>query len=70
MAKRGLQDRATVLLDLLHGQVGGGGPLQAGEIVPLTQRQWEAVQFEARESLVGRMYSRALLTRVQEILKK
>ena len=34
------------------------------------QRQWEAVQFEARESLVGRMYSRALLTRVQEILKK
>jgi len=34
------------------------------------QRQWEAVQFEARESLVGRMYSRALLTRVQEILHK
>jgi TRAP-type C4-dicarboxylate transport system substrate-binding protein len=34
------------------------------------QRQWEEVQFAARESLVGRMYSRALLTRVQEILKK
>ncbi|MGB5268305.1 MAG: TRAP transporter substrate-binding protein DctP [Polyangiales bacterium] len=34
------------------------------------QRQWEEVQFTARESLVGRMYSRALLTRVQEILKK
>jgi TRAP-type transport system periplasmic protein len=34
------------------------------------QRQWEDVQFEARESLVGRMYSRALLNRVQEILKK
>jgi len=34
------------------------------------QRQWEAVQFEARESLVGRMYSRALLTRVQEVLHK
>ncbi|MGB8332483.1 MAG: TRAP transporter substrate-binding protein DctP [Polyangiales bacterium] len=34
------------------------------------QRQWEIVQFEARESLVGRMYSRALLNRVQEILKK
>ncbi len=34
------------------------------------QRQWEEVQFTARESLVGRMYSRALLTRVQEILGK
>jgi TRAP-type C4-dicarboxylate transport system substrate-binding protein len=34
------------------------------------QRQWEEVQFQARESLVGRMYSRALLTRVQEVLKK
>jgi hypothetical protein len=34
------------------------------------QRAWEEVQFTARESLVGRMYSRALLTRVQEILKK
>jgi len=34
------------------------------------QRQWEDVQFEARESLVGRMYSRALLSRVQEILHK
>ena len=34
------------------------------------QRQWEEVQFTARESLVGRMYSRALLTRVQEILHK
>jgi TRAP-type C4-dicarboxylate transport system substrate-binding protein len=34
------------------------------------QRQWEEVQFTARESLVGRMYSRSLLTRVQEILHK
>lgn len=34
------------------------------------QRQWEAVQYEARESLVGRMYSRALLARVQELLGK
>ncbi|MBW2162779.1 MAG: TRAP transporter substrate-binding protein DctP, partial [Deltaproteobacteria bacterium] len=34
------------------------------------QRQWEEVQFTARESLVGRMYSRALLSRVQEILGK
>lgn len=34
------------------------------------QRQWEEVQFTARESLVGRMYSRALLNRVQEILHK
>jgi TRAP-type C4-dicarboxylate transport system substrate-binding protein len=34
------------------------------------QRQWEEVQYTARESLVGRMYSRALLSRVQEILKK
>jgi len=34
------------------------------------QRQWEEVQFTARESLVGRMYSRALLSRVQEILHK
>ncbi len=34
------------------------------------QRQWEAVQFQARESLVGRMYSRALLNRVQQVLKK
>jgi len=34
------------------------------------QRQWEEVQFAARESLVGRMYSRALLNRVQEVLKK
>jgi TRAP-type C4-dicarboxylate transport system substrate-binding protein len=34
------------------------------------QRQWEEVQFTARESLVGRMYSRALLNRVQEILGK
>jgi len=34
------------------------------------QRQWEAVQYAARESLVGRMYSRALLNRVQEILGK
>jgi TRAP-type C4-dicarboxylate transport system substrate-binding protein len=34
------------------------------------QRQWEDVQYKARESLVGRMYSRALLSRVQEVLKK
>ena len=34
------------------------------------QRAWEEVQFTARESLVGRMYSRALLNRVQEVLKK
>lgn len=34
------------------------------------QRQWEEVQFVARESLVGRMYSRALLSRVQEVLGK
>ena len=34
------------------------------------QRAWEAVQREAREALVGRLYSRSLLTRVQEILGK
>lgn len=34
------------------------------------QRQWEDVQYKARESLVGRMYSRSLLNRVQEVLKK
>ena len=34
------------------------------------QQAWEAVNLEARESLVGRLYSRALLTRVEEILKK
>ena len=34
------------------------------------QHEWEAVNREARESLVGRLYSRTLLTRVQEILKK
>ena len=34
------------------------------------QRQWEAVNFQARESLVGRMYSRSLLNRVQQVLKK
>ena len=34
------------------------------------QRQWEAVQYKARESLVGRMYSRALLNRVQGVLGK
>lgn len=34
------------------------------------QRQWEEVQYRARESLVGRMYSRALLSRVQSVLKK
>ena len=34
------------------------------------QRQWEEVQYTARESLVGRMYSRALLSRVQQVLKK
>jgi TRAP-type C4-dicarboxylate transport system substrate-binding protein len=34
------------------------------------QRQWEEVQYVARESLVGRMYSRSLLNRVQEVLGK
>ena len=34
------------------------------------QRQWEAVNYQARESLVGRMYSRSLLSRVQEVLGK
>jgi len=34
------------------------------------QRQWEEVQYKARESLVGRMYSRALLNRVQQVLGK
>ncbi|MEM8607440.1 MAG: TRAP transporter substrate-binding protein DctP [Myxococcota bacterium] len=34
------------------------------------QQAWEATNREARESLVGRLYSRALLTRVQDILKK
>jgi len=34
------------------------------------QQAWEAVQREAREALVGRLYSRSLLTRVQEILRK
>lgn len=34
------------------------------------QQAWDAANREARESLVGRLYSRALLTRVQEILKK
>ncbi|MEM7433738.1 MAG: TRAP transporter substrate-binding protein DctP [Myxococcota bacterium] len=34
------------------------------------QQAWEAANLEARESLVGRLYSRALLTRVQEILGK
>jgi TRAP-type C4-dicarboxylate transport system substrate-binding protein len=34
------------------------------------QREWDAVNRKARESLVGRLYSRALLTRVQDILGK
>jgi hypothetical protein len=34
------------------------------------QQQWDAVNREARESLVGRLYSRSLLTRVEEILGK
>lgn len=34
------------------------------------QQAWEAANREARESLVGRLYSRALLARVQSILKK
>ncbi|MEM9729486.1 MAG: TRAP transporter substrate-binding protein DctP [Myxococcota bacterium] len=34
------------------------------------QQAWDATNREARESLVGRLYSRALLTRVQDILKK
>lgn len=35
-----------------------------------TQREWQAVQRQARESLVGRLYSRSLLTQVQQILGK
>ena len=34
------------------------------------QIAWEAAQRDAREALVGRLYSRSLLTRVQEILGK
>jgi TRAP-type C4-dicarboxylate transport system substrate-binding protein len=34
------------------------------------QEAWQAVQRKARESLAGRLYSRSLLTRVQEILGK
>jgi len=34
------------------------------------QQAWQAVQRKAREALVGRLYSRSLLTRVQEILGK
>lgn len=34
------------------------------------QQAWEAVQRKAREALAGRLYSRSLLTRVQEILGK
>jgi TRAP-type C4-dicarboxylate transport system substrate-binding protein len=34
------------------------------------QHAWEAVQREARESLAGRLYSRSLLVRVQEIVGK
>ncbi len=33
-------------------------------------RAWETVQWQARESLVGRVYSRALMERVQEIAKR
>jgi hypothetical protein len=31
---------------------------------------WEAVQRKARESLAGRLYSRSLMVRVQEIVGK
>ena len=34
------------------------------------QQAWDAVNREARESLVGRLYSRSLLTRVQQVLGK
>jgi TRAP-type C4-dicarboxylate transport system substrate-binding protein len=34
------------------------------------QQAWEAVQREARASLTGRLYSKSLLTRVQEIVGK
>jgi TRAP-type C4-dicarboxylate transport system substrate-binding protein len=34
------------------------------------KQAWEAVQREARNALVGRLYSRSLLTRVQEIVGK
>jgi len=34
------------------------------------QHAWEAVQREAREALVGRLYSKSLMTRVQEIVGK
>jgi hypothetical protein len=34
------------------------------------QQAWEAVQREAREALAGRLYSRSLLARVQEIVGK
>jgi TRAP-type C4-dicarboxylate transport system substrate-binding protein len=34
------------------------------------QHAWEAVQREARNSLAGRLYSKSLLTRVQEIVGK
>jgi TRAP-type C4-dicarboxylate transport system substrate-binding protein len=34
------------------------------------QHAWEAVQREARASLTGRLYSKSLLTRVQQIVGK
>ncbi|MGB5703030.1 MAG: hypothetical protein WBM48_09455, partial [Polyangiales bacterium] len=34
------------------------------------QQAWEAVQREARNALAGRLYSRSLLTRVEEIVGK
>jgi hypothetical protein len=34
------------------------------------QQAWEAVQREARASLAGRLYSKSLLVRVQEIVGK
>jgi TRAP-type transport system periplasmic protein len=34
------------------------------------QREWEKVQLKAREALVGRVYSRSLLDRVQHIVDK
>ncbi|MGB5195232.1 MAG: hypothetical protein WBN70_19775, partial [Polyangiales bacterium] len=34
------------------------------------QQEWEAVQRKARNALTGRLYSKSLLTRVQEIVGK
>ena len=46
----------------------------AGRLKPINlwrnQHAWEAVQREAREALAGRLYSKSLMTRVQEIVGK